>query len=249
MRVATQSDVYEELRRTIAELDSMLDERAVASAMIAHDARNLLMRISGELSAVRPELRGEDAASVDRALDAVRQLGRMCQNFVDLNQGRVRSDLVARPTATNLEAWLRRLLRREQSRARELGIELDGQHTLATPIYTTDGALLERAVLNLLDNAYREAPRGSTVILALRSEGDACFTVTVEDRGKGIPEEAQARLFKLFKRGAEGQAAGGLGLAFCGLAARALRGQITYEAPAEGGARFRLDLPNVRDRF
>lgn len=243
---SAQDDVDEELRRTIAQLDRVLHDRGVASAMIAHDARNLLLRIMGELSVVRPQLTGDDAASVDRALDAVRQLGRMCQNFVDLNQGRLRSDLVARPAPTNLEAWLRRLLRREQARARELGIELDVALALATPVYTTDAVLLERVVLNLLDNAYREAPRQSTVTLTLRSENDACFTVTVEDRGKGIPPEAQARLFKLFKRGAEGHTGTGLGLAFCGLAARALGGRIACEAPPDGGARFRLDVPNAR---
>jgi signal transduction histidine kinase len=69
----------------------------------------------------------------------------------------------------------------------------------------------------------------------------------VMDRGPGIGEEDQARLFQRFVRGGnaptEGESSTGLGLAMAKQQARAMGGNLWYDAREGGGSVFTLELP------
>jgi signal transduction histidine kinase len=84
-------------------------------------------------------------------------------------------------------------------------------------------------VRNLLDNAMRYAPDGSTVQVTLRGDKQA-VTLAIEDRGRGIPRELRARVFESYYRipGSPGDGSG-LGLA------------IVREIAAQHGATVRID--------
>jgi two-component system OmpR family sensor kinase len=112
-----------------------------------------------------------------------------------------------------------------------------------------DEELLRRMVGNLLDNAVRFAPSGSTVSLA-HSRDSGHDRITVSDRGPGVPEEMQARIFERFVRGdasrgrADDERAGaGLGLAIARWVARQHRGDVTLDQGTAGVTTFRADLP------
>ncbi len=233
-----------ELRRTNLELTQALEDRTVMSAMIAHDARNLMTRVIGELECLPDEASRAQLAAIERANAAATQLLRMCENFVEINRGHERPDMVACPVACDLDAWIRALAAREAHRARNAGVALSCTTKLQRPRRNADTALLERVLLNLLDNAYREAPPGSTVELALLENEAGEIQLVVEDRGRGVADVDRDRLFEPYFRAAKSEKPGsGLGLAFCRLAASALGGTIEHEAPSSGGARFRVTLP------
>jgi signal transduction histidine kinase len=98
---------------------------------------------------------------------------------------------------------------------------------------------IKQTLLILLDNAIKHTPTGTPVAVAA-SASRAEASVTVSDRGQGIPAEAAPHLFERFYRGAEQRSGAGVGL---GLAiARALvesqRGRITVESEPERGSTF-----------
>ncbi|KID31884.1 signal transduction histidine kinase [Prauserella sp. Am3] len=101
---------------------------------------------------------------------------------------------------------------------------------------TGDPGVLERAVLNLLDNAVKFSPPGSIVDVALRPLGDGTAVVEVADRGPGIDQEDLPKVFDRFYRSAEARTlpGSGLGLAIVRQAAQR-HGGVAFAAAREGG--------------
>ncbi len=104
-------------------------------------------------------------------------------------------------------------------------------------------ASVRQAVDNLLANALRFAPRGSTVETALDAH-DGAWRIAVADRGPGVPPAERDRIFEPFVRGAgDGRPAGaGLGLAIALEIARDHGGDVTLADRAGGGAIFSLRI-------
>ncbi|WP_194908817.1 HAMP domain-containing sensor histidine kinase [Catenulispora rubra] len=108
-----------------------------------------------------------------------------------------------------------------------------------------DGAALERAVVNLLDNAVKFSPPGAAVEVRL-----ANGSLTVRDRGPGIPPEELPHVFERFWRSPTARAmpGSGLGLAIVARAARESGGIIAFEKPYDGpGTIARLFLPGTAE--
>lgn len=118
----------------------------------------------------------------------------------------------------------------------------------ASPLpFVGDSARLERALLNLLDNAHRHGRDGGTIRLSLaRREGGIEFAVA--DDGPGIPEADLERIFSRFYRRrtatAHGPAGGGLGLAIARALVEVQGGRVWAESAPGAGATFRLALPD-----
>jgi two-component system sensor histidine kinase MprB len=101
---------------------------------------------------------------------------------------------------------------------------------------------LGRAIANLLDNAAKYSPEGTTVEVGLRG-GE----LSVRDHGPGIPEADRPHVFDRFYRGAtaRGRPGSGLGLAIVRQVAETHGGTIAVQEGAGGGSRFVLSLPTV----
>jgi len=133
------------------------------------------------------------------------------------------------------------------------------------PLVEADSDKVARVLQNLLDNAIKYAPMGSTVtvgahfftprqglpaVVPLHPPFDAgeWLVVWVQDRGMGIPKAYHERIFEKF-----GQVRGrkmrgtGLGLTFCKLAVEAHGGQIWVESEEGAGSVFAFALPLTRN--
>jgi heavy metal sensor kinase len=115
-----------------------------------------------------------------------------------------------------------------------------------------DDVLLRRLLLNLLDNALKHAPRGSTVELSLVHDAHT-VRVRVSDRGPGVAPEQRERVFERFVHGVQSTTpndnrtrgtGAGLGLAIAQAIAHAHEGQIVL-LDRDPGATFELALPLV----
>ncbi|MEV4310773.1 HAMP domain-containing sensor histidine kinase [Actinocrispum sp. NPDC049592] len=110
-----------------------------------------------------------------------------------------------------------------------------------------DGPALERAVLNLLDNAVKFSPAGSTVHVRLGSAGDGFAVLEVADEGPGIADEDLPRVFDRFYRSQEARTlpGSGLGLAIVQQAALRHGGEVLAGRSVQGGALFSMRLPGM----
>jgi two-component system sensor histidine kinase MprB len=110
-----------------------------------------------------------------------------------------------------------------------------------------DAGSLERAVLNLLDNAIKFSPPAGTVQVRLGPTGDGFAVLQVADQGPGIKDEDLPRVFDRFYRSSEARTlpGSGLGLAIVKQAALRHGGEVLAGHAPEGGAVFTLRLPGV----
>ncbi len=112
------------------------------------------------------------------------------------------------------------------------------------PLVQGDAVMLERVLVNLLDNAVKYTPPGTPLGITARVAGDV-LEVAVWDEGPGLPPGQERIIFDRFTRGQrESAIAGvGLGLAICQAIIDAHGGHIRAENRPEGGARFVFTLP------
>jgi len=115
------------------------------------------------------------------------------------------------------------------------------------PRVAADRETLHRAVLNLLDNAIKYSPAGSTIRLDVVAVGSAHVELRVTDEGPGIAPEHLDRLFNRFQRvpqAADRDPGGlGLGLAFTRTVAHKLGGEVGVTTKPGQGATFFIRLP------
>jgi len=132
------------------------------------------------------------------------------------------------------------------------------QITLTTTIVSTpltwevDGRAIQQVLVNLIDNAIKHSPNGSTITVGLEgppaeNPPDSALRFWVEDRGEGIPAEEHQRIFEQFyRRGTElrRETQGvGLGLAIVKYVTEAHGGTVTVRSAAGQGSRFMIALP------
>ena len=104
------------------------------------------------------------------------------------------------------------------------------------PLLHVDAVLMERVLVNLLDNAIKYTPAGTAILVRAQRDGSTCV-LSVQDAGPGLPAHVPAaHLFEPFTRGhAESAVAGmGLGLALAQRIVQAHGGSL-QAAPAQPG--------------
>jgi two-component system, OmpR family, sensor kinase len=207
--------------------------------------------LSGELElAGRPgRSREELEGAVARAGEEAARLARITEQLLFL--ARADEDLVsARRRPTDMRKLLASSAEQAAVRAREAGLSCDVQAP-AGLVADLDPDRIREAVDNLVDNALRFAPAGTSIVVAARAaNGD--LTVEVTDHGPGFPAEFLPHAFARFRRPDSGRACSdggaGLGLAIVSAIAYAHGGRATVGNLRGGGAVVALELPGAVDR-
>jgi heavy metal sensor kinase len=111
-----------------------------------------------------------------------------------------------------------------------------------------DRNFLRMAVINLIDNAVKYSPAGSTIRLSLlAADGSGSVQLDIEDEGPGIPEDKALRVFDRFYRVDEGRTrdagGAGLGLSIAKWAVEAHGGTINLTRRSPNGSIFSIHLP------
>nr|WP_232541555.1 HAMP domain-containing sensor histidine kinase [Nocardia bovistercoris] len=111
-------------------------------------------------------------------------------------------------------------------------------------VYGHDAGL-ERAVLNILDNAAKWSPSGAQVFVTMRETGRGLLELSVDDAGPGIPIAERELVFERFYRTTVSRSmpGSGLGLAIVKQVVTKHGGTITLDTSARGGTLMRMVLP------
>jgi signal transduction histidine kinase len=128
-------------------------------------------------------------------------------------------------------------------------LRLDAPEKL--PAVRADPEQLRQVLTNLVDNAVKYSPDGGPVDVRLEAH-DGCLRFSVADRGLGIPETEQRRIFEKFYRldpqMTRGIGGTGLGLYISRELVRRVDGRIWVESRTGRGSTFHVEIPLARTR-
>ncbi|MBI5780371.1 MAG: HAMP domain-containing histidine kinase [Rhodocyclales bacterium] len=239
-------DAPQELEPVVSAVNELLSRLSQAfererrfTADVAHELRTPLAAIAAHLDAALVD--GEEIRRRE-ALRAAREGTTRAAQLIEqlLTLARLGHD-VRRPRRTIDAAEVVRqelALLWPQAQARGHTLEVDVPEALPLLLAPEPLALIVR---NLVGNALRHTPPGSTVMVSLRREG-ASVRLDVEDDGPGIPPERRETLFAPFARDSAAPGTG-LGLTLVREAAELLGARVEPGKSRLGGARFTLVLP------
>ena len=109
-----------------------------------------------------------------------------------------------------------------------------------------DARLISQVIINLVENALKYTPPGSSVVIGAEKQGDRVM-IRVADDGPGIPDELKPRVFEMFFTGdrkvADSRRSLGLGLSLCRSIVTAHGGEITLTDNTPSGCVFTFSLP------
>jgi len=213
-------------------------------AALSHDLRTpltVLVGLAESLSLTKPPLSPAQTEIADAIQDEARRMSTMVGNLLDMariESGDVKLNLQWQPLEEVVGAAL------DASRA------MLQQHNVIVriprdlPLVQFDALLLERVLVNLLENASKYTPAGSTVTVSAEVVADR-LDVSVSDTGPGLPKGQEEAVFQKFTRGDRESATPGvgLGLAICRAIVEAHQGRIVGVNRPGGGARFTFSLP------
>lgn len=242
-RIRLAGDLQE--ARLVSETEQL---RSTLLSSVSHDLRTPLASIIGASTSLleyghsfSEENRRELLATI---ADEARRLDRHIQNLLDmtrLGQGSlsIRRDWVdVHDLVSSALARLKEMLK---------GVRVEIEIDPAVPLLWVHGALLEQALVNLLDNAIGFSPPGGRILVRAGLVGEA-VNIEVHDQGPGIPEAEREKIFDMFytvRQGDRAQSQGtGLGLAICRGMVGAHGGSVVALPGPEGrGSCMRIVIP------
>ncbi|TAK10235.1 MAG: two-component system sensor histidine kinase KdbD, partial [Candidatus Manganitrophaceae bacterium] len=224
-------------------IESERMRNALLSA-VSHDLRTPLAAIAGAVSSLfegkvdfDPKTRKQLIQSI---YDEVMWMDRLVNNLLymtRLESGAIQLRKEPLPLEEVVGAALVRLEKKLSDRPVTTQVPTDA------PLVPMDGVLIEEVLINLLENATKYTPPGSPVELSAEFDKEQ-VTISVSDRGPGIPPGEEQRIFdKFYRTGPKRTRGVGLGLAICRGVVEVHGGRIWVENRPDGGAIFRFTLP------
>jgi PAS domain S-box-containing protein len=249
--ITDQKQAQEDIRRALAKERELSELKSRFVSMTSHEFRTPLATILSSAEILQDYgdrlPAAEKTELIDHVKAAVTRMTRMLDDVLVIGKadaGRVEFN----PAPCDPRGFCRDLLdelRRASQGSHELAFASRG----AEGERLLDSQLLRHVLSNLLGNAIKYSPRGGLVRLELDCRDDATVFEVI-DRGIGIPNEDQARLFATFTRGRNvaNISGTGLGLAIVKRLVDLHGGTISVESQVGSGSRFTVQVPVVTER-
>lgn len=253
----TERVEYErELARLVVKANEANEAKGRFFAAISHELRTPLNAIVGYTHLLTSSTYGPMPAAAQRAAErtgvCAEHLARLVDDVLLLTTAEI-GRLPVIPEEVRLAEFLPSALEphRHQAEAKRLKFALEIAPREA--VIETDPQRLRQLLAALVSNAVKFTAAGSVHVEVrvetAESDRDPALAIRVRDTGRGIPIEAQGRIFEPFEQTGDPSRSqsmtmgSGLGLTVAQQLARLLRGRLTLESSSDAGSCFRLQIP------
>ncbi len=237
----------ETINRMLDRIQSLVDEIREMGDNIAHDLKSPITRIRGLAEVTL--MTGKQVADYEQMAASIIEDSDQLLDMINimLEISRTESGVGVRLDGTvDLAPILRKACDLFMTLAEDKHIGLVCRVSVPARV-RGDQRQLQRMIANLLDNAIRYTRPGGAVRVELTHSQDRQVTVSFEDTGIGIPEEAKGRIFERFYRvdPSRSSAGAGLGLSLALAIARFHGGDIDVKSAPGKGSCFTISLPAI----
>jgi signal transduction histidine kinase len=224
-----------------ARLSATERERRRLLAEISHELRTPLTVISGNVEAMIDGVYPADREHLERIQAEARQLERLIDDLRTISLAET-GQLPLQREPTDVAALAREVAEGFQAEADSRGVSLTASATDDTIEREVDARRVRQIISNLVSNALRHTPSGGTVAVAVSTDENGGFEITVRDTGRGMSDEARQHAFDRFWR--EGEFAGaGLGLAIVRDLVTAHGGEVAISSEVGQGTEVVCTFP------
>ena len=240
--------IYHDISKQI-ELEEM---RKDLQAMLFHDLQSPLGNVISSLELLTYELPAESSPTLLEILDiAMRSSSRLqtlIRSLLDINQLEA-GHPVSEQDRTQVQALVDTAWETVKPGYEKRKIPLVQEIPDDLPDIFVEENMLQRVLVNLLDNAVKYSPESAKITIKAEPWDDDMVLISVNDEGDGIPEDYRMMIFEKFSRiNTDTYSKGlGLGLAFCRLTVEAHGGKIWVDDAPNGGARFNFTIPRWQE--
>ncbi|OLP20332.1 hypothetical protein BST81_00930 [Leptolyngbya sp. 'hensonii'] len=221
-------------------------------SVVSHELRTPLTSIRGSLGLIIGGIAGEISAQARELIDIAHKnserLVLLINDILDVEKiesGKMHFEM--KPLA--LVPLVEQAIVANQAYGEQFKVQFVLEHDLTEVKINGDSNRLMQVMANLLSNAAKFSPPGSTVEVTVRRKNLETVRVTVRDHGPGIPEEFRYRIFQKFAQAdtstTRQKGGTGLGLSISKAIVERLGGTIGFETEMGVGTAFYFELPMV----
>jgi signal transduction histidine kinase len=234
---------FNDMAQQLEEAESL---RRNLLADVAHELRNPLHIVQGNLQAILAGVYQINEEEIARLSDQAQQLSALVDDLHELTQAEAHQ-LPLHKQTTDIAQLVKDAASTYQPAARTAGITLKVELLGTIPSVEADGDRIRQVMSNLLSNSLRHTPEGGEVFVTVQGQ-ENMLAVSVRDTGAGIDPDHIDHVFDRFYRtdSARSRIDGGtgLGLAIARAIAEEHNGRIEVVSPGlDQGATFILYLP------
>jgi len=213
---------------------------------ISHDIRTPLTSISGNASNLLSHYRHLDDATLQQIFsdiyDDSEWLIELVENLLSISRienGKMELKLSLEVMSDVIEEALKHIDRKAEQH------HISVEETDDICLVYMDARLIMQVLINLINNAIKNTPEGSNILIKVEPGGEN-VRVSVIDDGPGIPDDIKPHVFEMFYTGhkkiADGRRGLGLGLALCKSIVESHGGSIVLRDNEPVGCRFEMSL-------
>lgn len=209
---------------------------------ISHDLRTPLASIIGASSSLLDAKQNFSEHSFDKLKTIIYQEAIQMQNMVEnlLYMAKIQSGITLNLEWQALEEVVSSAVATVRKRAKHHQIMVNVSDNL--PLIKYDSMLMERVLINILENAIKYSPINTEIIICAYNNNEHIF-IDTSDQGQGIPENLKNLIFQAFYQVKNDAAGFGLGLTICHAIISEHRGKIKVLNNNPQGTIIRLLLP------
>lgn len=228
----------------LARVNDLVGRLRVTLNSLAHDIRTPIarMRSRAELALSEKSTSEQLQTALSDTVEESQAVVELLQRFLDASEAES-GTLNIHPGQNELQGLIEPVLEAYEFVADEKNISIRRPESAEVWV-RVDGVRLRQALSNLLDNAVKFSPSGTTIRVDVSTDSDH-VVIAVEDQGPGFSEEHRHRLWDYQVRGESGGSSSGygLGLTIVRAVAEAHGGTVEASNLPAGGSRFSIRLP------
>ena len=231
-------------KRMLAILDRKNKEKDRILRVVAHDLRSPV----GGIKMMSGLLLRKDEAKQAEMIGFIRRSATNCLELVnELLAGGFSGEAVVLDRAIlDMQQLVKESVQLMQFNAGEKNQVIEAVLPDAKQPILADAAKLGRVLNNILGNAIKFSPAGSTIFVRMTEEKNF-YRIAIRDHGIGIPATSQGQVFEVFtlsrRPGTQGEKSFGLGLSISKQIIEAHGGKIWFESQEGKGTEFVIELP------
>ncbi|WP_183579664.1 tetratricopeptide repeat protein [Mucilaginibacter sp. X5P1] len=238
--------------KNISEQNERLEELVLVKdrlfSIIGHDLRGPIHALYQMINVLKEEDLSKEESEfwIEKAGEYLTITSHLLENLLYWAKSQM-DGIYTNPANFDVQKVIEQNIMLIKARAVEKKVTVTAMNIIAPEIVYGDETMIDIVVRNLVENAVKFSKAGGVVTIGAEKK-ESLTLITVKDNGKGIPEEAQAKIFDKLSSyttfGTASEKGSGLGLLLCKELVEKNNGTLWFESKTGIGSSFHFTIPS-----